>query len=126
MTEQLSTEVLKRVDALASQLHTTGSQLWQVLVAQARVEAITDLCQLGLLTLGMVALGWFEYWLIKKGSNPQVDYDTQETCGITSCVLGIILIVGVGIWMGICTNWVTPMLNPQYWALQQVMGLFKR
>ena len=58
----MTEEILKRVDALAAKLGVAATQLWAVLVHQARVRLITDVVELFL----FAALGFGLVQVIRK------------------------------------------------------------
>ena len=43
VTDKAIDGILQRLDALAAKIGTTAAQLWQVYIAEARVETIRDL-----------------------------------------------------------------------------------
>ena len=132
MKEDLTKEVLSRLDGLAAQLHTTGAQLWQVLVAQAKVEAITDLVQLGVALVAGVGGTWACFKLATLCANEaDKPYKDKNEGVIISAFIGALLtgitaMIGSAVFLINSTSWVTPLLNPQYWALQQILNVFKK
>ena len=132
MKEDMTQEVLKRLDAFAAQLHTTGAQLWDILVAQARVEAIKDLLDLGV--AGFVGTAGL-YICIKLAifctNEDDKKYSEKNEGNIVAAFMGSLLtgvvgLIGAGCFLVNLTSWITPLLNPQYWALQQILDLFHK
>ncbi len=128
-------EIFKRIDALAVKLGVTAQYLWGVLVKQAGVEAVKDLVWAGFFTVGTAALLYTAYkflprtWKRKEGKYGEQDYvydwdqrDAAGCVGWTALVLGIICVIPALIFAG---SAFTPLMNPEYWAFQEVMGLIK-
>jgi xanthine/uracil permease len=116
-------ELLKRLDSLAQTLGTTVEHLWRVLVAQARVEGIILLVILATMIILLTSSIWLARWcwIGHPFWNDDVEIPTiYGGCFIASCVVGaisaLILIIRL-------TDPLTPLLNPEYWALQELMRL---
>ena len=124
MQNQIPPEVYQRLDALAAKLGTTVQYLWSVVLRQARVEIIQDLC---LAIVFFLAIGLLSYVLKKL-----VKYIKDDAAGWNDewsfiaaglCIFGI---VGSFAWLVIMLySVITPLLNPEYWALQQVLNALK-
>lgn len=122
---QLSQEVLNRLDALAAKLGTTVAQLWAVLIVQARVEAWSDV------VFGVVFVA-LAFWAIKvlrsaitslSKADPYVRWSNGDAIRFWLSLVGS-LAFGVMATFTI-SDAITPMLNPQYWALQEILKAFK-
>ena len=115
------TELLKE---LAEKLGTTVEHLWGVLLVQAQVQMIILL----VLFVGTILsfISWLPYfrWVMKKELN---DWDAEE--GIFAFVVLIIwgIITGCLIIVSFVSieTFVTVIKNPEYFALQKVLSLFK-
>lgn len=103
----------KLIRDLAEKLGTTADHLWQVLVRQAPITAITQLVIWGLITATFTLL------LIAGVRRCKKEGDDVAICTSISAGLGL----------GICLLWfafdghaaITALLNPEYWALKQII-----
>jgi len=116
-------EVLKRVDAFAAHIGSTAPQIIEVLIKQARIEAVADVCWFILVGAGSVISAEYAIKLIKeirqfKKDNPYVNIDGRVLCiGILSLVFFFSTLAA-----GACLqSSLTEFINPQYWALQQLL-----
>ena len=108
----LTSEILKRIDALAEKLGVASGQLWSVIVAQARVEGITLLIIAGVLAIVAVGLAR----LVKRFWGTDDDAESViVVVGSVGCVVASTIAFGCAI------GSITPLLNPQYWALQEIV-----
>lgn len=120
-------EIFKRIDALAAKLGVAANGVWNVLVAQARVEAIKELIGLGVAGgLGILGIGML-IWAVRKANaaSNRCDGDVETFWGVTAVISGIVALISVIYILCCATSWITPMYNPQYWALQQIMNLME-
>lgn len=111
-------ELLKRLDAVASKLGTTTEYLWRVLVKQGYVEAIATLCIIPVLLL--CAYGCYVF--VKKiwAVGVKDDWDSPgPRFGVVFGIVGSIILVVVSA----CNAYygVIQLLNPEYFALQQIL-----
>ena len=107
----MSEGLLKSLDLLAGKLGTTSEQLWGILVAQAHIAVIESMITAigGVLLLIVCRVVW------RKGENANCDDTASEFIAIIGGVLGVILI-GYGFF-----SMITPLLNPDYYALQRIL-----
>ena len=108
----MTDEILKRIDAMAAKLGVTAGQMWGVLVKQARIEAIEDICW-GLFWLMLAAICARIAW---KGYKS--DEDLGDAVMICGSVVGIIFML---VAMGYIAGTPGMLLNPQYWALKELL-----
>lgn len=120
---QIPQEILQKLDTLAQKLGVTAQYLWGVLVKQGRIEAITDLVVAAAWGAGFLSLGALAIWGFKQIK--------KEDCFDEGFLVGLLFTGGIGslICLGLTISYtiatITPLMNPEYWALQQVMNLFK-
>lgn len=107
----LTSEILKRIDVLAEKLGVASGQLWSVMIAQARIEGITMLIIAGVLALVAVGLAR----LVKRFWRSEDDDGVIVVGGSVGCVAASAIAFGYAI------GSLTPLLNPQYWALQEII-----
>lgn len=119
----MNEELLKRLDVLAAKLNTSAQFLWNVLIKQARVTLIEDILFIGL-TAGFswIVLKWTRNYY-KRHDDDFFDGNPGEWLSlIFSWVIGIIML---GFSIACIFEIPTVALNPEFWALQQVLSQLK-
>lgn len=120
----MNQDTLNALTALAEKLGTTGEHLWGVLLQQAWVSFWTDLvCDLAFLALAyaMLQLSLFAY-----NHTDVVSFSGREGHALL-CVLA-----GLGSLMSVITvvcsieSTVTKLINPEYYALSQILKSISR
>jgi hypothetical protein len=112
-------EIAPLLEKLAKQLGTTVEYLWGILVKQAMIASCIDIFQyiiLGVATYFFVKITK-KYWLIGEEKN----WDNFWV--IIPGLVGMALLI---IWIAafFCIqNTISGFLNPEYWALQKILGL---
>jgi hypothetical protein len=111
----MTDEIFKRIDALAAKLGVTASQIWAVLVKQARIEAVEDIC-------------WALFWFLLAGLLSRMAWHAhkkdEESSGEV-IVFGVITaVVCIGVGMAFIAGTPGMILNPQYWALKRLAEAF--
>jgi hypothetical protein len=106
-TEQLVRE-------LAEKLGTTVDHLWEVLVRQATVSAITDTITLAVFGAVLGVAAWRIVKELKKDYVPEPAIFGGFIVGLLSLVWFIFLMSSVS---GIAAGF----FNPEYWALKQLL-----
>ena len=122
MQQPIPPEILSRLDALAAKLNVTAQYLWGVLVRQARIEAVGDIALmlfLSGLTYGAYRIFKFMAAKIKAENFP--DEWMFFTQGFLIFSMSVLTIVNIHTAIDI----LTPLLNPEYWALQQILNVCK-
>ena len=104
---------------LAAQLGTTVEYLWGVMITQAHVYVLSYIVYLVLFFL----VFFITYKLIKNLAN-EAD-DDLECMQIPQFILIVVLCFGlvagtIGLTIEF-SNFLTALLNPEYWALQQIL-----
>ena len=109
--------ILQRIDALSAKIGTTAAHVWDVYVQQARVEAIRDTVFVVILLIVSSLLAYLSYRLSRHGIKRDC-YDDWPFITGTFAVIGSIgaLIAALVISYGA----IGELLNPQYWAFQQL------
>jgi len=111
----------KLVEELATKFGTTAEHLWGVLVRQAPISGVCDAIAI---VAWIIGLAWALRLVKSKTQKPESGYAEWEdeafaffawmVWGITAAV---VLIVA-----GVCfADIVASIVNPEYWALKQVM-----
>jgi hypothetical protein len=109
----MTEEILKRLDALAVKLGVTGTHLWGVLVQQARIEAFE-------------CIGWALVWIgigifcVRKARKSLKFEDPDKYFEIR---LGLYAAFAVSIFICFMLLAGVPsqIINPEYWALKEVI-----
>jgi hypothetical protein len=113
-------EILKRVDALAEKLGVASGELWKILVQQAHIVAI----QTGVEIVICGAISIVGYRWMRRGfaAAEEDDWDSFPAVMIG----GLLMFFGGTLFaiVNLIDVW-TPLLNPQYWALQQILETIK-
>lgn len=113
----MSDQWQKLIEQLAAKLGTTAQFLWLVLIKQAKVEAIEDVC----FVLLCIPCFWFyakyTLWCGKKCAKNE-DEDIHM---IGMVIFGIVCTIMFGFMLAALFEIPTMLLNPQYWALQQIL-----
>lgn len=111
------TEMLIR--ELADKLGTTGEHLWGVLLRQASIYGTYWLIISMLFILGPL---WFFRELKRNRTSEEPDemwgFDV-EFVGVVGSIVSFILLLTVV--LGVEESVITPLFNPEYWALKQLL-----
>lgn len=105
----------KLIEELAAKLGTTVEHLWAVLIRQAPISAVVGLA-VDAVFIWLVVLGW------KKLS--KVDFDSWDgDMGKGMLYAGLSLATAIVVACVLCELpvLVAGLINPEYWALKQVM-----
>lgn len=115
MNQELQHQIFTRLDALAQKLNIAGGQIWQFYVAQARVEAWQDFIAAVVLLIAAIILTYLCIICIRK-----LKHDDDYVPGVVFSAVG-----AIGCFIG-SLNYLscalTPWLNPNYWAFQQLIS----
>lgn len=122
--------VTQLIEKLASKLGTTTEYLWSVLVKQAYVSSIIDI----VVSIVLVVISYLVIKGILKAYKKEQEecsrssyYSSMDNplfmlgCifgGIFILVSGFIILVNIG-------NIITGLTNPEYWALNKVLSVFR-
>lgn len=112
---------------LAEKFGTTTEFLWSIMVRQAYVTGITQI--IGFILAGIFVFAWNRYvWSLNLPKEPEEDRGGDKTFGIMmgrlfgavgACMWAMIFLCGL-------TEITTALINPEYWALKQVFGGWKK
>lgn len=108
------------IETMAAKLGTTAEYLWGVLVKQA---PISSACAIASIAFWAVAMALLYRWIrvnTKKDENGDARW-CDEACAFAWALWAIVLGVMI-LRAGVCmTNITTGFLNPEYWALKQLL-----
>jgi len=109
MDNSLQKKLLTRLDALAEKLGTSGEYLFEVLLRQAEVEVYKNAALFGLLLLISIGLSFSAYRFLKEEN-----YDGGGPLTAVAVLFFIFTAV-------VFSRLLTPLLNPEYWALREIL-----
>lgn len=125
----MNEQTTQLIEKLAEQLGTTSEYLWGVLISQAPISALKSL-----ILIGLTIVFTFMVWKIHKGFMRNTDdehinytyYDEYEPVAhILVGGLGVFALIMFGLSIEAGGNAITALLNPEYWALQQILESVK-
>lgn len=119
-------ELTGLLEQLAEKLGTTTEYLWGVLITQAKVSAIIDLMYIVLVSIIGVIIWKVHKHLMKKDADGDTKYyDLEELAIVPMVIVSIIW----GVLFVVCFfslgNIISGFVNPDYWALEQVLDIVK-
>jgi len=121
--EKINPEILSRLDSLSQTLGVTAAHLFDVLIAQAKFEAVSIVLVLIASILGLI----FCCRVFVKNMRGWV---TRKTCPedlmiVLSVGFGVGCIIDIGIQINNMSDVLGMIFNPEYWALKQIMEVLK-
>ena len=119
MNEKLQNQVSDLLGQLAESLGTTAPYLWEVLINQAGIVAITH--TLG--TLFVFCIFITEFFLVKHTIKNGFE---EGPIAVLSVIFGIMSFAGLIILTadGVIHTLITALFNPEYWALKEILNIF--
>jgi hypothetical protein len=113
------------LEQLANKLGTTSEYLWSILLKQAYISAITDLIFVIVIWLsGIILLSLHLYFSGYKRDNSLYD-DYEDFLPMIMIVAALIWTVLFVVSIIIISSIVTAFINPEYWALKQILNAIK-
>lgn len=118
MSEELQSQVGRLLAELAEQLGVAVEVVWAALIRQAYVEFVIWLLG-GLLSIALVVE------LVK--AHPRLERGEGEPSfqEVVFAIASVIVVAMVVITLGEAYDAITGLLNPEYWALKEIIGAFK-
>jgi len=123
----MNQETKEIIQEIAEKLGTTAEHLWGVLIKQAGINAITDVI---IATITICVFAFTFKYVMKKTHVPEKTeeerYPTAEwddELGVLAhIILLIFAIIAASITLASIYTVITALLNPEYWALKQIIG----
>ena len=117
----MNEQTTKLIEELAQKLGTTAEYLWAVLIKQAPISAMTDLLFFILASFSGILLYKLHKWMSEKDI-----YEDYEDIAIAPMIVLTILwgIIWIVFFFSL-GNVITGFLNPEYWALKEVLDVAK-
>lgn len=116
--------ILSRIDQLAAKIGTTAAHVWQIYIAQARVEAIRDTGMAVLLLSLAIFLATYVrglFWRRYKTANKDSEQGWFFGVALSLLATGALLFPFFAYIYSAIPEW----LNPQYWAFQHLTADLK-
>ena len=124
-------ELTPFLEQLASRIGTTVEKLWTVLLKQAPISGMVDI----VVCIGLIVVAAKCFRLVQQKTTvpekteedqyPCAQWDNEGACGAW-IGMGILLIIIVTIIMFSVQNIAAAFLNPEYWALKEILNAYKR
>jgi hypothetical protein len=114
-------EIFKRLDALSEKLGVAASHLWQVLVRQGMAEAVANLIMAVCWLIILIVAAKVLLWARKTGELKRGDGRYNDWTIVSS----LTLVTSVGLFMSCVYDFTIWAVNPEYFAIQKVIELFK-
>jgi len=119
--DEMFTEILARIDVLASKLGVAAEHLWEIMVRQATIEGVIELLVLGVLFMALVV--FFRIFFEKKLFDYVEDAPTPAGIAVVvSLFIAAVMIIVVAVSFCSLADIVTKIFNPEYWAYQSLLG----
>jgi len=132
MDKTLLSEVTTRLDALAAKLGVASGQMWEILVTQARLEALENgfFAALGLIMMLSFWRLWKYTWTPVEGFKNRWGLWAHNCnndaalfgSGISLSLLGL---TGPILFLANTTSTLKYLLNPEYYALKEILSIFQ-
>lgn len=118
----MNDEAIKLLESIASKLGTTTEYLWNVLLSEAKYDAIVSIIQLTIMTV-------FIYFTIKLhikfckeiDDKNSIYYDNEYTVGLPMIFAAIISAIFIFIILMGLPELISSIFNPEYWALKRIL-----
>jgi len=119
----MNDELQKQLATLAAKLGTSVEHLWNVLIRQAKIQAIEDIVFV-LFTAGLTFLLvklWSSFYKNGDGFESFADNHIPVAIGIILASIADVIMIVISVVLSISTI-PTELLNPEYWALHELIG----
>lgn len=122
-------ELTPLLEKLAAKLGTTVEMLWGVLLKQAAISATMDL----IFCVGIVVGFTWCFRFVQRKTTPIPETDGRYAYsdwddagkGVAWIIIAVMAVIGSILIICGVQNAVTAFLNPQYWALEHILGKCK-
>lgn len=119
----------KLIEQLAVKLGTTAEYLWTILLKQAKISAINDIIFLSVsLLFGFILFRIHRYLLKERkvGGYEESYYHKYEEAAILPMVIfTVAFTITFIISLSSISNIINGLLNPEYWALKEILDTIK-
>ena len=123
MSDEMMKQILVRLDLLAAKLGVTAQYMWGVLLRQAYVTAYMDAASAGvgllLCMAGAVSIKYALRYCLDKDNQHYGDWPINGIVWLSAS--SFVGFVGAADCLANAFSAMTILLNPPYWALQQIL-----
>ena len=138
MQDNIKEEVFKRLDALAEKLGVAADHLWEVLLRQADVAVYGYAVKIAFVLLFLVAgvfvcrwcfrreIALREAWEAREAREENSRYRPNPDWALPIVVTFPTVVIPIAAILSFAIDALTPLLNPEYWALQKVIEMLGR
>ncbi len=116
----MNEQTTKLIEQLSSKLGTTAEHLWGVLIRQAPISAITDLLTSGFI----VFLVWKSFQIVQRKTKETEESEpdwVEEGAFVAWCIWGLLALISISIVISSVEGIVAGLVNPEFWALKQII-----
>lgn len=111
----MNEQTIRLIETLALKLDTTAEHLWAILIAQAPISST-----IGILTNAAIIVALYFMW--KKLLTIKYDnWDNDLGKGVMFGGISVATIIGIAIAGGNLQVEIAGFVNPEYWALRQII-----
>ena len=119
----MNNESTKLLEQLAEKMGTTVEYLWDILIYQAHIQAITVLIQFVIIFIATYFLFKLHIRFNKQTDDKHsVYYEHEEAVIIPMVFAGIVMAVLIIVAFFCISDIVNGFFNPEYWALQRILN----
>lgn len=119
----MNDQAVKLIEELAKSLGTTSKYLWSILLKQAPISGAIDFLIFGCLSLGVYIIWRIHLILMSTPEDSHNSYyEEYEYAGIIMVVFCAIYMIFWIISLISTINSITCFVNPEYWALEQILN----
>ena len=123
----MNDQTTKLIEQLAQKLGTTAEYLWTVLLKQAPISALTDLFYLVITTIIGIGLYKLHKYFCKDGIGEYDNSLYDDNDYVAPVMIALTIIWGICIIACFFSigNIINGFVNPEYWALKQILSSCK-
>jgi glycerol uptake facilitator-like aquaporin len=121
----MNDQLQKVLADLAAKFGTSVEHLWKVMIYQARISVLVDLLQYLILAIIGVVLIIAHKRFMKKIPGNRCDNNSYEEYDAVTTIMAILAVgwtIGVAVAFFSLGDTLTAALNPEYWALKQILN----
>ena len=124
----MNEQTTKLIEQLAQKLGTTTEFIWEVLIKQAYISAITDIIYIVLIIIVGILIFKKHYKfskIYKDDFGTTSEYDESESKIIFMIAIGMLWLIAALYTFFSIGNIIEGFANPEYWALKQILDAIK-
>ena len=117
--------ITKYIDQLAQSLNVASEHVYAALLKQALVSGIVSALVAALALIIVIALSVLAITLWKRALNDEYCYYDTEEAFFHTAIIAIFVSVATFFFIGCAYDALTALLNPEYWAIKEVLNTVK-